>query len=217
MLGDKINIRPEYFATAKSIVQLLEETAVLEKPRPVVAVSGESGSGKSVTAVCMQKALSEAGRTALILHLDDYFRLPPLTNHEKRKEDISWVGPQEVHMTKLQQHVDAFHKKLAAIVRPVVVYRLNTILEETLALSGYDCLIVEGTYTFLLERLDALVFMDRTYLETKEQRASRGRDVQEDFVEEVLAIEHGIIRKGKSRAQIIVHIDYSVGYNTTQA
>lgn len=216
MVGDKINIRPEYFDTAKSIVQKLAAMGVLSKSRPVIGVSGESGSGKSVTAVCLQKALGDEHRTALILHLDDYFRLPPVSNHQKRKQDITWVGPQEVHMFSLQQHLDAFVDGSAAIVRPVVMYKLNTILEETLALSGYDCLIVEGTYTFLLERLDALVFMDRTYLQTKEQRAARGRDVQEDFVEEVLAIEHTIIRKGRDEAHVIVNPDYSVSTNKEQ-
>jgi uridine kinase len=214
MLGDIINIRSEYYATSNDIVHYLKELQVWSKPRLAIAIAGESGSGKSVTAICLQHALAEHNRKALILHLDDYFKLPPRPNHDKRVESIDWVGPQEVRLDLLQRNVDEFKAGLKELVRPLINYKLNQILAENIPLIAYDCIIVEGTYSFLLENIDFNVFMDRTYLETKQQRDERGRDVQDDFVEKVLEIEHSIIRALRPKAQIIVDKSYQAISNT---
>jgi uridine kinase len=217
MLGDIINIRSEYYTTSNDIVDYLKELQVWSKSRLAIAIAGESGSGKSVTAICLQHTLAENGRKALILHLDDYFKLPPRTNHDKRVESIDWVGPQEVRLDLLQRNVDEFKAGLKELVRPLVNYKLNQILAETIPLVAYDCIIVEGTYSFLLENMDFHIFMDRTYLETKQQRDERGRDVQDDFVEKVLEIEHNIIRAHRPKAQMIVNKSYQAVTNIKQS
>jgi uridine kinase len=204
MLGDIINIRGEYFDTSKEILVHLKSQGFLGKKKLVVGIAGESGSGKSVTAICLQHTLSEIGKTALILHLDDYFKLPPKTNHENRLQNIETVGASEVNMPLLQENLNTFKSGKAEMYRPLVNYKLDQILAENIPLQSYDCLIVEGTYTFLLENIDALIFMDRTYVETKKQRDERGRDVQNEFVERVLEIEHQIIRPAKKHAMIVV-------------
>lgn len=207
MLGDIINIRKEYFHTAKSIVAIMKQHDFWNR-KFAVGLSGESGSGKSVTAVCLQQELADANKKALILHLDDYFKLPPQSNHEKRIESIENVGPQEVHLALLQLHLDSFKNGTPEILKPQVHYKLNQILAETILLEGYDCLIVEGTYALLLEHFDFKIFMDRTFQETKQQRDLRGRESSSAFIEQVLEKEHGIIRPLKKRADLIVNKEY---------
>lgn len=55
MIGDVIDIKPEYINTAREIVSLCGNH-FFDKKR-VILVAGESGSGKSVTAVSLQKVL----------------------------------------------------------------------------------------------------------------------------------------------------------------
>jgi uridine kinase len=52
--------------------------------------------------------------------------------------------------------------------------------------------------------------MDRDYRQTRAQRLSRNREPYDEFIEQVLQIEHTIIRSLRPRAQILVNPDYSV-------
>ena len=63
--------------------------------RVVIAIAGESGSGKSVTATTLAGELDATGIVTIVLHQDDYFLLPPRTNHEHRVHDLRNVGPHE--------------------------------------------------------------------------------------------------------------------------
>jgi uridine kinase len=184
-----------------------------DSTRSAIGIAGESGSGKSVTAVCLQRSLHDLGVKALILHMDDYFHLPPASNHEKRIESLKNVGKHEVNLSLLEDNILSFKEGVADITVPVVNYKLNTILSEIIPSQGYDVLIIEGTYTFFIENLDFRVYMDRTYLQTREQRASRAREEMSDFIEQVLALEHDIIRPTKQLADVIVDVNYQVVLN----
>ncbi len=206
MIGDIITIKDEYFSTAETILSLLDKNNF---PK-VFAIGGESGSGKSVTSICLQKKLKENGVAAFILHIDDYFIYPPITNHDRRVENIERVGEFEVNLTLLQKNVNSFLDGEEFLEKPIVNYRLNQILSEQINLSAYKCLIIEGTYSFSLKNIDCYIFMDRTYKETYLQRKERGREKESSFIEEVLAIEHKIIRPNREKANFIVLADYSV-------
>lgn len=207
MIGDAIQIKAEYFDTADAILALLPYWG---RERKVILVGGESGSGKSVTALCLQQRLEQHGFAPLVLHQDDYFQLPPASNHEKRQRDIQWVGPHEVKLDLLQAHIHAFLNHAPAIVKPLVNYDANEILEETVELSPYEVLIVEGTYALMLEGAFLSVFMDLDYRQTLQQRLQRNREGFDPFIEQVLEIEHLLIRALRPKAHVLVQSDYSV-------
>jgi uridine kinase len=46
--------------------------------------------------------------------------------------------------------------------------------------------------------------MEHTYKDTYLQRKHRNRDEMTSFIEEVLEIEHKLIREGKSKADILI-------------
>jgi uridine kinase len=98
------------------------------------------------------------------------------------------------------------------VVKPLVVYERDEVVEETLLLEKAQALIAEGTYTTLLANVDTRVFIDRTYLETRAHREKRARHVSEldPFIDRVLAIEHEIIASHKRDADLIVATDYTV-------
>lgn len=217
MLGDIIQIRPEYSQTADHLLQgifqsnsFVDGQLAFPQNRLSIVIGGESGSGKSVTAVCLAQQLAAQNLPALILHLDDYFHLPPATNHQKRLEDLAWVGAQEVNLALLQSHIDAFHRGETHILKPLVSYHENEIRTEYAHFQ--PVLIVEGTYTFLLEHAHYYIFMERDYRDTIEQRKARGRDILDDFSEKVLAKEHEIVSPLCRFADAIVRKDYSVSF-----
>jgi uridine kinase len=71
-------------------------------------------------------------------------------------------------------------------------------------------LIAEGTYTTLLNHADFHVFIDRTYEQTLAARKERARDALDDAAERFLEIEHSIISRHRTLAEVVVGQDYSV-------
>jgi uridine kinase len=214
MIHDIIKIKPHHYETAKQILPYLLPEMLASNEKFCISIAGESGSGKSVAAICLRELLSQEGIRTLAFHQDDYFYYPPVSNHQKRVENIGWVGTNEVNFPLLQAHVDAFKAGISIVEKPLVHYKDNLIHQETITLSNVQVLIVEGTYTSLLESLDKRIFMSRNYHETYEQRMSRGRDIMNEFVEQVLEIEHNIISKHKTLADILVDKNYNVALNS---
>jgi uridine kinase len=208
MIGDVIHIKPEYIHTAREIAALCGSDFFGK--RRIILVAGESGSGKSVTAISLQKVLLEQGVDALVLHQDDYFHLPPATNHSQREKNIAHVGMDEVNIALMQEHINAFKAEDTRITKPLVYYKENQILQETVNISPYTTLIVEGTYSFALRGADIRIFMERNYKDTIESRLARNRDVAGDFIEKVLEIEHRIISSMAAQADIVVRKNYQV-------
>ncbi len=212
MKGDSVVVEAHHRKAASGIVQLLLPLPGQSRERHTVSIAGQSGSGKSETAVALSDALAEHGIDCAILQQDDYFVYPPKTNDLTRRNDIDWVGPQEVRLALMDEHLLAFLEGSDAIEKPVVDYRSDTVKDEVMRFGEARVLIAEGTYTSLLENCQTHIFIDRTYLETRAHRQKRMRDASEldPFIDRVLEIEHGIISSHKPRAQIIVDSNYDV-------
>ena len=215
MRGDSIVIEAHHRKAAAGILPLLLPLLEASQERYTVSIAGESGSGKSETAVALSEALAEQGVACAILQQDDYFIHPPKTNDRTRRGDIAWVGPQEVKLDLMDAHLAAFLEGAKEVEKPFVDYESDSITEEPMGFGAARVLIAEGTYTTLLANCRTHVFIDRTYLETRAHRQKRMRDKAEldPFIDGVLEIEHGIISSHKPRAQIVVDSDYDAAPN----
>ncbi len=211
MIGDKLILQPYHLPPAREIFNLISDKK--KEKRIAVTIAGESGSGKSTLAIALKKVCEEHDMHAFIFHMDDYFYLPPTSNHIQRLEDINHVGPQEVNLQLLQTHIDQFLKGEEYLEKPLVHYKENEIRTELVDLSRVVIIIIEGTYATLLDQIVCKVFMSRNYRETLEDRIKRDRDPINPFLEDVLEIEHQIIKKHKEFAHILVDSDYKVHIN----
>jgi uridine kinase len=210
MKGDVIIVEEHHRKAAAKIAAALADS-IKRTPRIyTITVAGESGSGKSETGKALAEEIEKLGFEAAVLQQDDYFVLPPKSNDAKRREDITWVGAQEVRVDLLDEHLKAAQEGRSSITKPLVIYDEDRITEEEMSLEGLDVLIAEGTYTTLLEHADTKIFINRNRLETLESRKKRGREEIEPFLEEVLEIEHDIISKHLQRADIVITRDYDV-------
>jgi uridine kinase len=210
VIGDKLIIKDKHRRAAEQIVERILP-ALRSCPRAyIITIAGESGSGKSEAGQAIVDALIRRGFKTLVFQQDDYFVHPPKTNDRTRRKDISWVGMQEVRLDLLDKHLAQARSGAQRIVKPLVVYEEDRIIEETVSLEGIAAVVAEGTYTTELENVDTRVFIDLTYLETLRSRLERAREAQDEFLETVLEIEHRIISAHRSRADYIIDKQYEV-------
>jgi uridine kinase len=210
MIGDKLIIKDRHRQAAEQIVERILPELGSSRRIYTIAIAGESGSGKSETGQAVADALSRRGFMTLLLQQDDYFVHPPKTNDRMRRRDIGWVGVQEVRLDLLDEHLQQARSGIGAIVKPLVVYEEDRIVEETVSLQGIAAVVAEGTYTMVLENIDTRVFIDLTYLQTLQSRLERAREAQDEFLVRVLEIEHRIISAQRSRADYLIDEQYQV-------
>jgi uridine kinase len=212
MRGDKIVIEAHHRRAGNHIVDMLLSQITATKGKYTITVAGESGSGKSETATAIAEALEAQGLQSIILQQDDYYIYPPKTNDQTRRNDIRWVGTNEVKLDVLDQNLRDFLDGKDLLEKPLVIYDEDRITTETVPVDEAKVAIAEGTYTTLLNHVNTRVFINRNRLETRAHREKRGRSVEEldQFTEDVLKIEHEIIAPHRERADIIITNDYEV-------
>jgi len=210
MRGDKVVIESHHRRAAETLAELLLPRTAAATRRLVISIGGESGSGKSELARALADAFDRRGFRSVVLQQDDYFVYPPKTNALKRREETGWVGPGEVRLDRLDEDLNALRSGIDSIRKPLVFYDEDRIGQETLDASGARVAIVEGTYVTLLANVDARVFIERTFRETRDARILRAREAQDAFLEHVLQIEHEIIAPHRRLADVAIGADFSV-------
>ena len=212
--GDVINIEAHHYQAAKKIVEKIVQQIIKSKGIFSISVAGESGSGKSEIAKALQEEFKKYSVSSLILQQDDYFFLPPRSNDKKRRTDFYWIGPQEVRLDLINEHIQQLKTGAKSITKPLVLYNEDMITEETVSIGDSKVIVVEGTYTSLLRNIDHNIFILRTKFDTLESRKKRSRAAHEldEFTDKVLEKEHKIISEHKSLANTIISRTYEVSF-----
>ncbi len=212
MKGDIIHVEDYHYEIARRIIQQIQEKLQLHKGIFSISVAGESGSGKSVSAVAIQKELEETGVKCLVLQQDDYFFLPPKSNDLNRRKSLTNVGPIEVDLNWIDANIQEAKNGASFIEKPLVDFQGNTIEKETLSLEGIQVIIVEGTYTSLLKNVDERIFIARDFTSSVLSIKKRARDVVDDFLMQVLQLEHEIISAHQQYCKIIIKEGFDVTF-----
>ncbi len=210
MKGDILIIKEEHRNAASHVVKIILNDVQQADDHYFLTVAGESGAGKSEIAAAIAEEIEIKGISSYIFQQDDFFIFPPKTNENKRRDDIDWVGTNEVKIGLLEEIIEAIKSGVDEIEKPLVIFDEDKIIEETININGKKLIIFEGTYTTGLSNADCHVFIDRNYNDTRASRAERAREDQDEFLENVLLIEHKIISGNREKAHIIINKDYSV-------
>lgn len=192
------------------LVNVLTAEGAFDGRRLVIGVAGESGSGKSTAAAQLAAALNARGVPTAFINQDNYFIRPPRTNHEFRLKDLGAVGPHEVRLALIDEHITAFHEGKRDVRAPLVNYPANRFDEETRDFSALQVLVVEGTYVLMLDGLDVRVFLEATHTDTHERRMARNRDIWEPVIDTILDIEHRLIAPQADRAHWLIGRDFTL-------
>lgn len=212
MLGDVLLISEKHKIAAESIYKILVEKESKKKKgyRFIVAISGESGAGKSELSHSLALLLKNQGQRVKILHTDNYYQIPPNTRNEWRKKNgVNKVGYKEYDWKLLNRNIKEFKEGREALM-PCVDIVSKQIDKLITNFSDIDILVVDGLYAIKIKDIDLRVYIDLTYHETKKSRGSRGKEVNDEFRFQVLEMEHQNMLALKPKADLIINKDYIV-------
>jgi uridine kinase len=210
MRGDILIIGRHHTQAAHEILNIMLPAIQSKAGRFLFTLGGESGAGKSEISYAIENLLETNNIGALIIQQDDYFVYPPKTNEQIRSKNIKWVGPGEVKLDLLNENIRDIIAGKPEIRKPLVIFAEDRIISEKISLTPFKVIIIDGTYTTLLENIDCRIFIDRDREDTREDRLKRNREQQSDYLEKILEIEHNIISRHKTLANLIVTKEFKV-------
>ncbi|HEU4727215.1 MAG TPA: glycosyltransferase [Kofleriaceae bacterium] len=221
--GDRPRIASQHAWSAEQLLPRVveaQQAAARTRRRLIVAIGGESGSGKTELAHCLGIGLRRHRLWSALLPGDVFFRLPPAANHEARLAadragDLAgYIGPpREIDLEALDRALaQAADPATKLILCPSDCRSLpgRRHARVPLDLSRCQVVFVDLTCSMLLEAPALRIFLESDYLERREyiRRRNTARDPDQDFsfILKVLAIEHAQIQRTAARAQLTVDI-----------
>lgn len=212
MLGDVLLITDQHKQAAAQIHDTLLEKVKSKKKnyRFIVAISGESGAGKSELSHSLALLLKKGGQRVKVLHTDNYYKIPPVSRNDWRKaKGIKYVGATEYDWKLLNRNIREFKEGREALM-PCVDIVSKQIDKLITNFSEIDILVVDGLYAIKIKNVDLRVYISLTYHDTKKNRGGRGKEENNEFRFQVLEMEHQQMLILKSKADLIVTKEYQV-------
>jgi uridine kinase len=208
MLGDVLLIEEKHRVAGEAIIRKILEQ---KKEKFMIAISGESGSGKSELAHVIAKGLRKHGIVAKPIHIDNYYRIHPLERTEWRKKNgiENVVGYGEYDWDTIYRNIDDFKNDRRSTM-PCVDLVTEQIDQLTTDFKGIDMLVIDGLYAIKTDGVDLRVFIELTYHETKKAQVVRGKEPQNDYRMAVLEQEHRMVQALKPKADILISKEYEV-------
>lgn len=210
MLGDILLIQEKHKKAGDVIIEKILEQ---KQDKYIVAISGESGSGKTELAHVIAKGLRKHAIFAKPTHIDNFYNTDPLKRRQWRSEQgiDNVVGYNEYLWDDINRVIDDFKNDRVSEM-PCVDLVTEQVDKLTTDFSVVDMLIVDGLYAIKTEGVDLRIFIDLTYLETKDKHTkdSRGKEVMDEVRWATLAQEHKMVSSLKPMADLIISGDYEV-------
>ena len=195
----------------KAGAAIIEEILKRKKDKFIVAISGESGSGKTELAHVIARGLRAHSIFAKPMHIDNYYKVLPLERKQWRIDNVieECVGYEEYDWGTIHRNIDEFKHGAEAAMPCVdlVTEQVDTLLTD---FGGVDMLIIDGLYAIGTEEADLRIFIELTYHETKKAQTDRGKEPQNEYRWAVLEQEHKMVQALKPAADILVGKDYGV-------
>ena len=148
MLEDVLLIQDKHRLAAAAIV---EEILKNQTDKYIVAISGESGSGKSELTHVVAKELRKHHILAKPVHVDNFYNTLPLERTKWRIDQgiENVVGLSEYKWDDIHQVMDDFkHNRKSSM--PCVDLVTEQVDQLTTDFNGIDMLIIDGYYLCLL-------------------------------------------------------------------
>ncbi len=202
-------------SAAQAIMErVLEDKKKKEEKDPdykyVVAISGESGAGKSELSHSLALALKGQGIRVKVLHTDNYYLVPPLLRREWRMTNgIESVGIDEYDWSLVNRNIADFKENRETIMPciDIVPDQIDKLITDFMKIH---LLVIDGLYAINTENVDLRVFIELTYHETKMSQLMRGKEPQDEFRLQVLEREHINVLSLKQKADLLVNRNYDV-------
>lgn len=208
MLGDVLLIDDKHRVAGEIIIQ---EILKRKKEKFTVAISGESGTGKTELAHVIAKGLRKHGIFAKPIHIDNYYNTLPLerTDYRQKNGIETVVGYNEYDWETIYRNINDFKEgnKSTMPCVDLVTEQVDTLITD---FKDVDMLIIDGLYAMKTDNIDLKIFIDITYHDTGKAQLLRGKEPQNEYRMKVLLQEHKMVSSLKEMANIIVKKDYNV-------
>lgn len=213
MLGDILLINDLHKKAAESIYEYLNNKRkenTKKGKRYIIAISGESGAGKSELSHSLALLLKKEGVRVKILHTDNYYVIAPdLRTEWRKRHGLKKVGFKEYDWNLLNRNIKEFKEGREALM-PCIDIVSKQIDKLITNFSDIEILVVDGLYAIKLKDVDLKVYIDLTYHETKKNQTARGKENNDDFRFQVLEMEHQNMLTLKPKADLIINKEYKV-------
>lgn len=200
-------------AVSGYLMLLLYSRVIMHKPI-ILAISGASGSGKSLFTQNLQLALEKNQRDVLVLQEDHYYKSQ---DHipEAERANTNYDHPDAFEHDLLMQHLQILHEG-KSIDYPSYCYKTHTRLKKTQKLKPQPIIIIEGimllTQIQLFDYFAFKVFVDtpldvclmRRMLRDTQERGRTLSSVATQYEQTVKPMYHKFIRPSKNFADLIV-------------
>lgn len=208
MLEDVLLIQDKHREASASIV---DEILKRKTDKYIVAISGESGSGKSELTHLVAKTMRKHGIFAKPIHIDNFYNTLPLKRTDWRIEHgiENVVGLSEYKWDEIDRVIADFKngRKSSMPCVDLVTEQVDTLTTD---FSNIDMLVIDGLYAINAEGVDLAVFIELTYHETKKAQVDRGKEPQNEYRMRVLEREHQQVQSIKHKADLFVNMEYKV-------
>jgi uridine kinase len=211
MLNDVLLIAEKHENAAKEIMGHIKELNIkLKGSKYMVAISGESGSGKSELAHVLSKLLKAEGVRTKIIHIDNYYRIPPLERTEWRlKHGMESVGFTEYDWETIYKNINDFKAGNESTL-PCIDILTDQVDKLITDFKEVDMLIIDGLYAIKTDGVDLRILIELTYHETKKAQIVRGKEPQNEYRMQVLEREHQVVQSLHSMANLFIDKEYRV-------
>lgn len=206
MLNDVVTIKKKHEDAATT---LFDRVMLGREAKYIIAISGEVGVGKCEIAHVLGRKLIREGIRVKVLHLDNYYIIPPTERLDWRKKNgIDKIGFEEYDWQKINSIFDDFMNNRKSVIPIVDLFTLQ-VDELHTDFSGIEMLIIEGLYSIRVAQANLRVFIELTYNDTWEEQFMAQKEVLDDFRIQVLKREHTVVQSLKKTADFYIDFDNS--------
>jgi len=204
MLNDVLKIEKKHENAAAT---LFDRVMHDHTPKFIVAISGEVGAGKCEIAHVLGRKLIAEGISVKLMHMDNFYKIPPLERIYWRKQNgLDKIGAEEYDWDKINVVLEDFLESRTSVI-PVVDLFTQQVDQLHTDLKGIDILIIEGLYSIKLKQANLRVFIELTYEETWDEQMLAGKEKIDAFRLEVLKQEHRAVQSLKKLADFYIDFD----------
>lgn len=212
MHGDILLIKDTHIKAAGNIAEMVFDNITCnEIEKFVVAISGESGCGKSEVAHMISYFLKEKGILAKLLHMDNYYIVPSKERYEIRKKiGLDSINYDEYNWDLIKKHIKEFRESRISVLPflDLLTDKMDKLITD---FKGINVLIMEGLYSIHCDYgVDLKIFIDLDYTETKKAQIQRKKEKFDEFRLKVLEREHEVVRMLKPEADLVITKNFDV-------